>query len=109
MWRMHGKRALSAGRVKFMSRKADDLAERIGYAIVAVPQTAGFRANLCSGSESFEPGNDLVNTVDGDPEVANAQFPRAVSRFEYGDVVKAVGESDIPGIGTAELLHGKVL
>src|SRR5947208_15781569 len=66
-------------------------------------QSALFLANVCLGSEIFETSFDVSYVVDGDSEVADAKFCRAIPRLEYGVVVKAVGERAVVGIRAAEL------
>src|SRR5436190_21050067 len=70
-------------------------------------QSALFLANVRLGSEIFETSFDVSYVVDGDTEVADAKFCRAIPRLEYRDVVKAVGERDVAGIRAAELAHRK--
>ena len=102
------KRALDPRGVKLVSGKAYDLAVGIGHRVVAVEETALFLANLRPGREVFEPGFDLIDIVDGDPEVADAQFCGAVPRLQHRDIVEAVSERNVPKVGAAELPHPKV-
>src|SRR5438093_1044409 len=88
-----------------MSGKAHGLPARIGHTIVSMKQSALFLANVCLGSEIFETSFDVAYVVDGDTEVADAKFCRAIPRLEYRDVVKAVGERDVAGIRAAERAH----
>src|SRR4030095_10722617 len=80
----------------------------IGHAVVAVEQVALFLANVRLGRKIFEPGFDLTDIVDGDPQVANAQLCGAVPRLEYPKIIKAVSERTVSAIRPAELAHPEV-
>src|SRR5262245_66426962 len=88
-----------------MSGKAYDLAVGIGHAVVAVEQVALFLAKVAPRREIFEPIFDLIDIVDGDPEMADAQLASAVPGPEYRDIVKAIGKRNISRIGEPELAH----
>jgi hypothetical protein len=73
-----------------------------------VKEVTFFLANIRLWSKFFEPSFNFAYVVYGDPEVTDARLQRASSRLEERDIIKAIGERDVPRVGAAQLAHGKV-
>src|SRR5579883_2200152 len=95
--------ALDRRRVELARGEADGLAERVAHAVLAVEQVAGLRLEVGARRELLQPPLDLADIVDRDAEVAGPGRLRAGLRLEQRDVVEAVGERDVAGVGPAKL------